>query len=256
MEGDQRRSMEWQRREAKYLITPAKAAEVRRICRDYLPPDRYASGCEGNEYPILSAYLDSPSRKLLRDTLDKRSKRYKLRVRTYRWHDEPPDGLPAYFEIKQKMGGTVHKTRARMDARTGQALLWSREALLPGKVDCDETARLNVNEFLQRRAALGAIPLVGIAYMREAYEAQGAHDIRITLDRDLHYCVYGSSGESAREMWWPQDAGGVILEVKFTNTYPAWVMDMLRHLEVLRRGVCKYTICCRASGVASGAVLT
>jgi SPX domain protein involved in polyphosphate accumulation len=255
MDGGKRLSLKWQRREAKYLISAAQAAEVRRYCRDYLPADRFADSREGNEYPILSAYLDSPARRLLADTLDKRSKRYKLRVRTYRWYDEPAADLPTFFEIKQKIGGTVHKTRARVAARVGHSLLWESGDLLPEDVDCDEATRRNVDEFLQRRAWIGAAPVIGIAYRREAYEGQGPTGVRITLDRDLHYGTYDGAPDPGTQMWWPCDAGGVILEVKFTSTYPEWVMHMLRRLEVQRRGVCKYVICCRAAGIDSRTVL-
>ncbi|MCH7719863.1 MAG: methyltransferase [Planctomycetes bacterium] len=44
--------------------------------------------------------------------------------------------------------------------------------------------------------------------------------------------------------------GGVVLELKFTNSYPFWVANMLGRVEVIRRGVCKYVICARAAGIS------
>ncbi len=255
MADDRRDSLKWQRYEAKYLISPTQAAEVRRYCLNHLPFDNYAMGCDGNEYPILSTYLDSASRQLLRHTIDKRRKRYKLRVRTYRRYNEAANGEPVFCEIKRKTAGTVHKTRARVEPGLTESLLWGHDGLLSEEVACDEGTRKNVNEFLQLREQIGAAPIVGIAYMREAYEANGSHGVRVTLDRDVHFGTLASPADGGGEMWWPKDVGGVVLEVKFTNTYPEWVMDMLRRIEVLRRGVCKYVICCQAAGVGSGTVL-
>jgi len=70
------------------------------------------------------------------------------------------------------------------------------------------------------------------------------------LDRDLHYGLLARPGNGETTTWWPVNPGGVVLEIKFTNSYPFWVANMLRSVEVLRRGVCKYVICSRAAGLS------
>ena len=250
MQEDQRQSATWQRYEVKYLITEGQAAEIRRYCRDYLPPDPFAAGAPDNEYGVLSAYLDSPSRELLRHTLFKQMNRYKLRVRTYRDFNESAADLPAFYEIKRKVNGVVQKTRARVPAEIGESLLWSDNSLFAGQCMIDTTTCMNLNEFLQVRSRIGARPAVGVYYAREAYEGNSAERIRITMDRQLHYGLLAEPGNGQRDMWWPAHAGGVILEIKFTNTYPFWVRDMLRRVEILRRGVCKYVICSQAAGTS------
>lgn len=249
MPEDRGQSLKWQRHEAKYLITEAQAAEIRRYCTDYLPPDTHSTGGPGNEYPVLSIYLDSPSQVLLQHTLAKQMERFKLRVRTYRRCTEALDGLPAFFEIKRKADGVVHKTRARVEPAIVNSLLWSEHVPFDESSDWDAITRMNVNEFQGLRSRIGAAPIVGTYYMREAYEGISAERTRVTLDRNLHYGILAPPGGRQREMWWPVDHRGVILEIKFNNAYPFWVRDMLRRVEVLRRGVCKYVICCRAAGV-------
>lgn len=241
--------LKWQRYEVKYLVSEAQAAEIGRFCRDHLPPDPHSSYEAGCEYPILSTYLDSPARDLLRHTLLKQMNRYKLRMRTYRHCDEPPDALPAYFEVKRKVNGMVHKTRARIEPPAAETLLWTGHALSNGGDTRDVATLTNVNEFQQLRSQIRAKPVIGVLYRREAYEGISAERIRITLDRDLHCGLLAPPGSGQRDMWWPADPGGVIVEVKFTDSYPFWVADMLRRVEVLRRGVCKYVICSRAAGV-------
>ena len=244
-------SLKWQRYEAKYLVTERQAAEIRRYCGDHLPPDPHAARRPGNEYPVISLYLDSPWRLLLRHTLEKQVQRYKLRVRTYRRRHEPWAERPAFVEVKRRLNGVVQKTRARVGPEAVEPVLWTECALFDGRGVYDPVTEQNVNEFLQLRNRIGAVPAVGTFYMREAYEGISAERIRITLDRNLHYGVLAPSRAGPRETWWPTNAGGVILEVKFTNTYPFWVANMLRRLEVLRRGVCKYVICSRAAGVSA-----
>jgi hypothetical protein len=245
-------SLKWQRYELKYLISEAQAAEVRRCCLDHLPPDPHSSYEAGYEYPILSTYLDNPVRELLRHTLGRRMNRYKLRVRAYRRCDEPMAGLPAYFEIKRKINGVVHKTRARLELEVAESLLWNQNVLYNGAGDID--TQMNVNEFQQLRSQVRANPVVGVFYRREAYEGVSAERVRVTLDRELQYGLLAPPGNGQQDLWWPADAGGVILEIKFTNTYPFWVADMLRRVEVFRRGVCKYVICSRAAGVCDSSI--
>lgn len=242
--------LRWYRYEAKYLVSETQAAEIRRICVDHLPPDPYASHGPGCEYPITSLYLDSRSRVLLRDTIEKRVSRYKLRLRTYNERQESWEGQPAFVEIKRKKDGVVHKTRARVTPEMVESVLWEQASLLNGNGIHDAGTVRNVNEFLQLRSRIGALPVGGTSYAREAYEGVSADRIRVTLDRDLHYGLLAGPGNGETTTWWPVNPGGVVLEIKFTNSYPFWVANMLGRVEVLRRGVCKYVICSRAAGLS------
>ena len=39
---------------------------------------------------------------------------------------------------------------------------------------------------------------------------------------------------------------GVVLEVKFTSTFPRWVADLIRRFDLQRRSVPKYVLCLSA----------
>jgi hypothetical protein len=245
-------SRKWQRYEAKYLVSEWQAAEIRRYCIDHLAPDPYAAQGRAYEYPVNSLYLDSASRVLLRHTLQRRMKRYKLRVRTYRACHEPWADLPAFVEIKRRLNGIVHKTRARVGPELTEPLLWSEGAMFKCQGAYDRATEANVNAFLQLRNLIGAFPIVGTYYMREAYEGISAERVRITLDRDICCGIWSASDNGLSQKWLSVNAGGVVLEVKFTNTYPFWVANMLRRLEIMRRGVCKYVMCAQAAGLVLG----
>jgi hypothetical protein len=255
MSSDRERTLKWQRCEAKYLVSEAQAAEILRYCRHHLSPDPHASSEAGFVYPVLNIYLDSASRVLLQHTIQKQVNRYKLRVRTYRDRNAPTNGLPEYFEIKRRVGGVVHKARARLCAQDADNLLWGDTELFSGECNYDRAAPANRYEFQQLRRRIRAQPVVGVSYTREAYEGISAERVRVTLDRDLHYGILARPDAGGRDMWWPINPGGVILEIKFTNVYPFWVMNMLHRVEVVRSGVCKYVICSRGAGIATNATL-
>lgn len=243
-----RRYDQGQRYEAKFIITEAQAAEVRRHCLAHVPRDPYSSRRPGGEYPILSFYLDSPTGELLRSTINRRTARYKLRVRTYRRYGQPQNGDPAFFEIKRRTQGIVHKTRAPVSSALAEALLWGEFAGFDSPPAGDGSAHPYVSEFLSLRSGIRARPVVGVFYTREAYEGWSSNRIRITMDRHLHYGLLAPRDNGMRDVWCPVAERMVILEVKFTNTYPHWVSDMLHRVEVERRGVCKYVICSQAAG--------
>ena len=241
-----RQSWQWQRHEVKYLITEKQAADIRRYCITYLAPDPHALGRPRNEYPISSVYLDSPARTLLHDTLERKTDRFKLRIRSYRWMGAPLDDSEMFSEIKYKKHGIVTKTRAQLTSELSHGLLDNDFSIFRSQGLNVQEAK-GANEFLALRHELRATPAVGIFYIREAYESTGAQRVRITLDRNLHFGTVPDYRRLDRERWWPANLEGVILEVKFTNTYPFWVADMLRRVEINRRGVCKYVICSRSA---------
>ncbi len=237
------RQSRWQRHEVKYLIDEEQARLVRRYCQRYLPIDPYAENRQDWQYPILSVYFDSPGRALLFQALHRLSFRFKLRVRTYRMFCDNGGSTSAFLEIKRKVQGIVQKTRALIGRDAASGLVEYGVMALPGQ---DGRQSSNVAEFLTTCRQIAARPVVGVFYEREAYEGHTDERVRITLDRNMHSGWLGTSGGKYHEVWRPVHTAGVILEVKFTNTYPFWLSDMLHRLELLRCGVCKYITCTQA----------
>ena len=115
------------------------------------------------------------------------------------------------------------------------------------------TNREALNQFQLYCSYVTAQPAILIRYMRKAYESESENRVRVTFDRELFYKVTKEPRVTLNGSGWQSNlltVKGVILEIKFTNTYPFWVADMLRRVEVLRCGVCKYVICSRVAGVS------
>ncbi|MHC4611088.1 MAG: VTC domain-containing protein, partial [Planctomycetota bacterium] len=210
--------------------------------------DPHAAEDGDGRYPVMSIYLDSPTGELLRSTLNRRVTRYKLRVRMYHSPNGSGSNGTAFFEIKRKSHVVVNKTRGRAPRSLAESLLWQETAHVDLPGGWDSAAYESIHEFQMLRSGIRARPVIGVSYSREAYEGQSANRIRVTLDRHLQYGQLAPRGSGLEEVWCPAIGPGVILEVKFTDTYPFWVADMLHRVGVLRRGVCKFVICSRAAG--------
>lgn len=237
----------WQRYECKYYVDETRAAWIRAFCRDQMRPDPYSVGRPEFQYPITSIYLDSPDEHCLRGTLERQPIRAKLRVRTYKHPNEPYGELPSFLEIKRKRYGIVHKTRAFVPRAVADELTWDPPGWTDGWDGAREEMVANANEFLSVRSEIGARPTVGVFYTREAYESCTADRVRISLDRNLQCGIVSPPSSGEPELWWSVELPYVILEIKFTNSFPGWVRDLVRIGNISQRGICKLVLCSRAA---------
>jgi hypothetical protein len=223
------------RYEIKYLVTESQAAAIAQFMRPYIQADRYCKLQRGGGYPIVSLYLDSENLRLCRESLEGRKNRFKLRIRGYT--DEPD--YPVFFEIKRRINAVIVKSRARVMLRDVPHLLAGLR-LPPQNYNVDLDA---LNQFQLYVASIRARPTVLIRYMREAYEAQGESRVRVTFDRQLCYKVTHQPEVRLGGSGWqhnPYTMGTVIMEIKFTDCYPAWLDRMVKYFNLRGRSVSKY----------------
>lgn len=223
------------RYEMKYLVGEATAAAIDRYVRPFLQPDRYSKLQRGGMYPIVSLYLDSPDLQLCRESISGVKNRFKLRIRSYT--DEPD--YPRFFEIKRRINRVIMKSRARVMDRDVPSLLAGR-SLPPTGYTTDETA---LNQFQLYAATVHAGPMVLIRYMRQAFENTSENRVRVTFDRALCYKVTHEPDVRLGGSGWQHNSlttGYVILEIKFTGCYPAWLARMVAHFRLEARSISKY----------------
>jgi len=223
------------RHEIKYRITESKAAAVEQFIRPYLQLDRYSKLRRDKSYPIVSLYLDSENMLLCKQTLRGHKNRFKLRIRSYT--DEP--GYPRFFEIKRRMNTIIIKNRGRVRDQDVVTLL-SGSSLPPQEYSTDEKT---LNQFQLYMKSINAHPKVLIRYLRQAYEDTSHNRVRVTFDRELCYNVTSSPKVLLNGQGWqhhPISRGGVILEIKFTARYPAWLARMVGCLNLRQESFSKY----------------
>jgi hypothetical protein len=221
--------------EMKYLITEAQAQAIAQFIKPFLQLDRYCKLQRGGVYPIVSLYLDSDDLLLCRESLTGQKNRFKLRIRSYT--DEPE--YPRFFEIKRRINTIILKSRARVMYRDVPTLL-AGLPLPPQDYTTDEEA---VNQFQLYMRAIDAKPLVLIRYMRQAFEGDSENRVRVTFDRELCYNVTTKPEVTLDGQGWQRNSltrAGVILEIKFTGSYPAWLSRMAACFGLRQRSISKY----------------
>ncbi|MHC4462778.1 MAG: VTC domain-containing protein [Planctomycetota bacterium] len=224
------------RQELKYRISEPKAEAVAQFIKSYLHPDRYCKLRRGGRYPIVSLYLDSNDLLLCRESLTGQKNRYKLRVRSYT--DEPD--YPCFLEIKRRMNTTILKSRARV-MHNDVATLLSGISLPPQNYSADDEEALR--QFRLYMDSINAGPVILIRYMRQAYEGDSDNRVRVTFDRELCYKVTTAPKVALNGQGWQHNSislCGVILEIKFTGAYPAWISQMAKYLDLRQQPISKY----------------
>lgn len=221
------------RYELKYFVSETQAQIIEHMIRPYVQLDQYCKGRPGSTYPLASAYLDSHDLCLCRESLDGHKNRFKLRIRRY--SDDPLS--PSFFEIKRRMNNIIIKDRACVEHMENPGLLLSSE-LLSGT---DDKCRDVLSQFQFYTGSISARPVIHIRYDRQAYEGLVDKRIRITFDRKLAFKMSEVSKVVLNEGRWqfyPME--GVILEIKFTGYYPAWLSVIAMRLELHKQSISKY----------------
>jgi VTC domain len=223
------------RYELKYHINELKAAAIARFVRPYLQVDRYCKLQRSGDYPIVSLYLDSEDLQLCRESLTGQKNRFKLRIRSYT--DEPE--YPRFLEIKRRMNSIVIKSRARVMDRDLPTLLAGRP-LPPQNYTADTEI---INQFQLYVHSLRTRPAVLIRYMRQAFEDTSHNKVRVTFDRELAYKITNRPEVRLGGPGWQRNVyteRGVVLEIKFTGFYPAWLSQMVKYFDLQLQSISKY----------------
>ena len=223
------------RHELKYHITETQAAAIAEFVKPFVQLDRYCKLQPSRDYPIVSLYLDSGDLELCRESLTGHKNRFKLRIRSYT--DEPE--YPRFFEIKRRMNTIIMKSRARVMDSDVETLL-AGLPLPPQNYTADMDA---INQFQLYVSNIRAKPAVLVRYMRQAYEGDDQNRVRVTFDRELAYNITKVAQVRSGGRGWqrnPFTMGGVILEIKFTDRYPAWLSRLVKHFNLRQRSISKY----------------
>lgn len=230
--------MQRQRFELKYHIDESAAQVVRAAMTSRLELDPFGRDQPDWSYPIHSLYLDSPELALYHSTLNGERNRFKLRVRFYDGDSEDP----VFLEIKRRVNECILKERAIIYRdRLGSILhqLWPTPADL---INPSATQLEAARNFCRRIDQLRAVPVSHVSYRREAWFSPGHNAVRVTIDRDI-VCEPRNTYSTSARMAQPThvfEPGEIILEIKFTERFPAWLARVVRDLSLVRTGAAKY----------------
>jgi len=221
------------RYELKYRIPEFKARGIAAFIKPYLHIDKYSLSQPTGQYPISSLYFDSKNLSLFRETTEGKKNRFKLRLRTY----SDDQKAPYFIEVKRRINNVIIKGRARI-AREDFSSVMSGGLAPSNKYREDENL---IRQFQLYKDSINAIPIVQVRYMRQAFEGDTPHRVRVTFDRQLHYKTTRDPQVNVYGPGWHRIAiNFVILEIKFTERFPAWLTQMVRCYDLKQGGFSKY----------------
>lgn len=225
------------RREIKYQILEEQALAVRSYLSSYLEPDEFAVGKADNSYSVHTLYLDSNQLATYRAANDGDRNRFKLRIRYY---DDNPTS-PVFFEIKRRLNEGIVKQRARVRREAVHSLLVGESPTPDHLYKWHPQHWTDLLDFWQLVERLQAAPRAHNSYMREAYVNAGEATVRVTIDRAVQICPefggeLGTKLEDGVEVF----PNVVILELKFTDRMPTWLIEMVRGFDLKSTGAAKY----------------
>lgn len=212
------------RYELKYLLTPAQKKQVLLAMQPYMKLDDYG------RTTIRNIYYDTPSYRLVRQSLERPAYKEKLRIRSYAQADP---FSPVYVELKKKYDGIVYKRRIALPER--EAMAW-----ISGNCPClrEEQIVREIDYFKCFYTPLE--PKVFLSYEREAYYALDGSDFRVTFDesilsrqRNLSLCdgIWGTPLLSA---------GQTLMEIKCAGGIPLWMTAVLSEEGIFKASYSKY----------------
>lgn len=229
--------MQRQRFEFKYVVDEPTALGLRAFAGSCLEPDEASAGKPDLSYRVNSLYLDSDPLYTYWDWINANRNRFKLRVRFY---DASPD-TPAYLEIKRRVCGCIQKQRCAVRKADVAAILAGQLPAPHPSMSRDAKHCAALEAFGALAARIGARPKALVTYMREAYVHPENDNVRVTLDRQVRIALCPRPCFDLDLRPFVQPFGDqVILELKFTNTFPDWFGQMVRAFGLTRSAAAKY----------------
>ena len=213
----------FQRCEMKYLLTQSQKQAVLEAMKPYMTLDRYG------RTTIRSIYYDTDTFLLIRRSMEGKTYKEKLRVRSYA---QATEDSPVFVELKKKYKGVVYKRRVSLPE--GEAMEWLRGQ---NRQTGNQIAR-EIDYVLSFYTPLR--PVVFLSYEREAYHCGDGSDFRVTFDDtilgrreelSLQAPVYGTP-------LLPE--GMVLMELKCSGGVPLWMATALAAQRLYRTSFSKY----------------
>ena len=213
----------FKRIEKKYRLNGSQKQQLLAAIRPYLTPDAHGVST------ICSLYLDTPDHLLIRNSIDAKAYKEKLRLRSY---GTPGADSTVFLELKKKFDGVVYKRRVSMTLE--QAETYLRTGQLPFQSQIMSEIDYAMNFYHH------PLPAMMIAYEREAFFVNDLPNVRLTFDTAVRYretdllLEHGTAGTPIL----PEDT--YLLEIKTDGAMPLWLAHALDQCGIRPASFSKY----------------
>ena len=236
------------RYEFKYMVSDRYLEQLRRSILPFVETDPFADAGGKNEYTVRSIYFDTPNYDFYFEKIDGIKNRKKLRIRGY---DKPEDDNPVFLEIKRKYDIPIVKYRAPVNFVDAQDIF--RKGNINGhvlKTVSNLEGYANSKRFFYHVYSKNLRPTVLVVYDREAYYSKFDRTVRITFDKRLRGQAYPALDELYNESRLKSALHGrFILEVKFNNHFPGWLIPIISKYNLKKQSASKYVFTMDACNV-------
>lgn len=213
----------FRRVEKKYRLTPAQKDALLQEVQSHLTPDAHGRST------VCSLYLDTPEHLLIRNSIDARVYKEKLRLRSY---GTPAPDEHVFLEIKKKYKGVVYKRRVIMTLQEAMAYIGGGEKPLESQI----MSEIDYAMHFYRQPK----PAMLIAYEREAYFDRDLPSLRLTFDTNVRYREHDLHLDHGHHgtLLLPDDT--ILMEIKTDGAMPLWLARALSHCGILPTSFSKY----------------
>ena len=215
------------RQELKYFIKNIDSSSIEDFLKSVLIRDE---NCPDNGYELSSLYFDTIDDQDFNQKLDGIIFREKYRIRIYNKNLDT-----AKFEIKRKLNNTIEKLSTKI-SKDDIAQLENKNFEVLNKYSGFEYAA-------NRMQYLNYSPSVIVQYNRKAFLLP-FNNIRITLDSNLRSYGFNVSLFNINKLKSAKVSKNElqIIEVKFENYLPEFILSFLSKFKAVRSSISKYAL--------------
>ncbi len=220
------------RNEHKFICQQRQIEVLKARLGPVLRPDAHQAG---ESYRVRSLYFDDEDDSAFYDNDAGTDNRKKFRIRVY---DRPEETIR--LEIKYKKRGGTHKESCSLprelceDILAGRGLKWRADFPFP------------LQELYRQIGLNGLRPRVIVEYERSAYVCR-AGNVRVTFDRNIACSErIGMFLQDAIPLFPILPPNVHLLEVKYDEFIPDYILQLLETGELTRTTFSKYYLACLA----------
>lgn len=226
------------RYELKYLIPWSTYIQIRKELVHVFKCDPSA-GSSGS-YDVISLYYDTPALDFFWQKIDGEEERVKLRLRTY-VHDSSHKKQPVFLEIKRKKNQNIFKKRILLKTESTDHFFeqpWNNAYTKESTALAEETQK----EMESLGTLLHLQPTLLISYKREPFVNRDNLNSRVTFDTNIRYRSANFSLTKNPMDKHVLSPSHVIMEIKYTDYFPRWLLSLLHKYNCEARTFSKYCI--------------
>lgn len=225
-----------QRFELKYAVSRTLGEKIIHDLLPWFKKDPHIDTFQ-DSYPVYTCYFDTPRLRYYWEKINGSLRRHKVRLRGYHYPLTPSNFV--FAEIKKKYNNVITKDRAPLPLVAISTFLKS------GTIAADARLYQSVfDRFFTMIQEDLLMPKTLVLYQRMAFLSHvSAYPTRITLDFDLHATQTTTVDDflfGKEHAWHPLLPQMAILEIKYTNTMPAFLHDVILRYGLTCRAYSKY----------------